>query len=142
MGRWSKSLYISSLQYTPFEFLFEKCRGSSLKKVSPESLKLNIFSLCLSNCQRKGVAETCLTGWNIILRKQLELSLVKGFRPIQPLDGSDLDKGWDWAWQFALPSRMIVEPKKLDMFKKLKDYSKICWHSKFPQKSTKTNLWR
>ena len=43
MGRWSKSLYISSLQYTPFEFLFEKCRGSFLKKVSPESLKLNIL---------------------------------------------------------------------------------------------------
>ena len=95
----------------PLNFCLKNVGGHFLKKVSPESLKLNIFSLCLSNHQRKGVAETCLTGWNIFLRKQLELSWVKGFCPIQSLDGSDFDKGWNWAWQFALPSRMIVSPK-------------------------------
>ena len=41
--------------------------------------------------------------------KQLELSLVKGSQ-----DVVDLDKSWNWAWQFTLPSKMIVEPKKIE----------------------------
>ena len=64
--------------------------------------------------------------------KQLELSLVKGSQ-----DVVDLDKSWNWAWQFTLPSKMIFEPKKLNMFKNLKDYPKIFWESKFSQQSTK-----
>ena len=76
-----KNCTIPLLQCTPFELLFEKWRDHHWKRGVPR--KFLIFCLesssvwvpqieyflfkCLSNWQRRGVAETCLTGWNIFL---------------------------------------------------------------------------
>ena len=97
------------------------------------------FLFMLIKFSKKGCCRNLFDRLKYHSWKQLELSLVKGSQ-----DVVDLDKSWNWAWQFTLPSKMIFEPKKLNMFKNLKDYPKIFWESKFSQQSTKkTNFcWK
>ena len=90
------------------------------------------FLFMLIKFSKKGCCRNLFDRLKYHSWKQLELSLVKGSQ-----DVVDLDKSWNWAWQFTLPSKMIFEPKKLNMFKNLKDYPKIFWESKFSQQSTK-----